>query len=146
MEQGECKRLSVRICQDEAVAADHVVEHEGVLLACTPNECIAVGVRDRHAVQAVAQGRIARGGGSDEIAAQRGLRGVAIDQHALGVVPGDQIALRRPDWIIPFGNGESGRISGDLSLYRNKNGLTFLNYRESVKSAARSLIWGSKMA
>ena len=54
-----------------AVAAEHVVEHERTLLERAADQLIAVGLDDGHAVLAVAQGRIARGGRADEIPAQQ---------------------------------------------------------------------------
>ena len=62
-----------------AVAADHVVEHERVLLERAADERVAVGVHDRHAVEAVAQRGVSRGGGADEVAAELVLRGPAGD-------------------------------------------------------------------
>ena len=80
-----------------AVAAEHVVVDERLSWKVQPiSDCRWPSTMATPSC-AVAQGRVARGGRADEVAAQRVLGGPAVDEHAVVAVARDQVALRRPD-------------------------------------------------
>ena len=68
--------------------------------------------------RAVAERRIARGVGADEVAAELVLRRLAVDEHAIGVVAGNQVALRRPDEDVVGRIVAAGRFAADHVMGR----------------------------
>ncbi len=83
-----------------------------------PSRELPFAPHDRHAVEPVAQRRVPRGRGPDEIPAQLVPRGPAVDEHAIGAVARDQVALGRPDEHAGRGIVAARRLAADEVPHR----------------------------